>query len=273
MKVKLYLFLGLFFTVTPVLAVDPITAIGMGVSFISSIFGGAAARRQRRQAERLRRRQENQVKALEANRQDIPDFGQDLENPFANLQIATRAAEMQAEQQDISLASTLDTLIATGASAGGATALARAAAQSKRGVSASIQQQEARNAQLRAQGEVQTAQMRQRAQMAEFQAQERRETQQLNRQSSLQSSASQQAAAFGAQQSQMFGPAVGALGTFAMQGGFGADGPFASKTNENTGTRNLANQALSDKITAESDIYAEDMLMQDINDLSYLGLN
>ena len=273
MKEKLYLFLGLFFTVTPMFAVDPFTAVGLGVSVISGIFGGIGAGRARRAARRRERAAAARVMALEANRQDIPDFGQDFENPFANLQVATRAAEMQAEQQDISLASTLDTLRATGASAGGATALARAAAQSKRGVSASIQQQEARNAQLRAQGEVQAAQMRQRAQMAEFQAQERRETQQLNRQSSLQSSASQQAAAFGAQQSQMFGQAVGALGTFAMQGGFGADGPFASKTNENTGTRNLANQALSDKITAESDIYAEDMLMQDINDLSYLGLN
>ena len=251
----------------------PFAAIGLGVSVLSSVFGGIGAGRARRAARRRERAAAARVMALEANRQDIPDFGQDFENPFANLQVATRAAEMQAEQQDISLASTLDTLRATGASAGGATALARAAAQSKRGVSASIQQQEARNAQLRAQGEVQAAQMRQRAQMAEFQAQERRETQQLNRQSSLQSSASQQAAAFGAQQSQMFGQAVGALGTFAMQGGFGADGPFASKTNENTGTRNLANQALSDKITAESDIYAEDMLMQDINDLSYLGLN
>ena len=201
----------------------PFAAIGLGVSVLSSVFGGIGAGRARRAARRRERAAAARVMALEANRQDIPDFGQDFENPFANLQVATRAAEMQAEQQDISLASTLDTLRATGASAGGATALARAAAQSKRGVSASIQQQEARNAQLRAQGEVQAAQMRQRAQMAEFQAQERREMQQLNRQSSLQSSASQQAAAFGAQQSQMFGQAVGALGTFAMQGGFGSN--------------------------------------------------
>ena len=251
----------------------PFAAIGLGVSVLSSVFGGIGAGRARRAARRRERAAAARVMALEANRQDIPDFGQDFENPFANLQVATRAAEMQAEQQDISLASTLDTLRATGASAGGATALARAAAQSKRGVSASIQQQEARNAQLRAQGELQAAKIRQDAQVRTYQATLARENQALNRAASLESSASQQAAAFGSQQSQMFGQAVGALGTFAMQGGFGADGPFASKTNENTGTRNLANQALSDKITAESDIYAEDMLMQDINDLSYLGLN
>jgi len=43
-------------------------------------------------------------------------------------------------------------LRATGASAGGATALAQAALQSKQGVAASIEQQEAQNEKLRAQG-------------------------------------------------------------------------------------------------------------------------
>jgi len=57
------------------------------------------------------------------------------------------------EQADIALANTLDTLAATGASAGGATALAQAALQSKKGVAASIEQQEAQNEMLRAQGE------------------------------------------------------------------------------------------------------------------------
>ena len=204
----------------------PFAAIGLGVSVLSSVFGGIGAGRARRAARRRERAAAARVMALEANRQDIPDFGQDFENPFANLQIATRAAEMQAEQQDISLASTLDTLRATGASAGGATALARAAAQSKRGVSAGIQQQEARNAQLRAQGEVQATQMRQRAQMAQFQAQEAREMQQLNRQASLQSSYSQQAAAYQAQQSQMIGQAVGSLATLGVGGLTGGQGDF-----------------------------------------------
>ena len=66
--------------------------------------------------------------------------------------------------------------------------------------------------------------MRQRAEMASFQAPETREMQQLNRQASLQSSASQQAAAYGAQANQMFGQALGAVGTFAMQGGFSGGG-------------------------------------------------
>jgi len=67
--------------------------------------------------------------------------------------VATQAAEIQMEQTDIALANTLDTLQASGASAGGATALAQAAKQSKKEVSANIEQQEAQNEKLRAQGE------------------------------------------------------------------------------------------------------------------------
>jgi len=229
MKERLYLFLGLFFVTIPAFAEPATTAmlISAGVSALSSIFGGIGAGRARREAERRERAAAANRMALEANRADIPDFGADFENPAANLQVATRAAEMQAEQADISLASTLDTLRATGASAGGATALARAAAQSKRNVSASIQQQEARNAQLRAQGELQAAKIRQDAQVRTYQATLARENQALNRAASLESSASQQAAAYGAQSSQMIGQAVGALGTFAAFGGFGEKGPFA----------------------------------------------
>ena len=83
----------------------------------------------------------------------IEEMRDSLTNPFANLGVATSAAEIQMEQTDIALANTLDTLQATGASAGGATALAQAAKQSKKEVSANIEQQEAANEKLRAQGE------------------------------------------------------------------------------------------------------------------------
>ncbi len=81
------------------------------------------------------------------------DLSNNMNNPLANLQVATQAAEMQAEEADLALANTLDTLRATGTGAGGATALAQAALQSKKGVSANIEQQEAANTKLRAQGE------------------------------------------------------------------------------------------------------------------------
>ena len=104
----------------------------------------------------------NEVKALKANRQAIIDPSTALEdlsgtfsNPYANLGVATKAAEMQMEQTDAALANTLDTLRATGSGAGGATALAQAALQSKNAVAADIQQQEAANQRLRAQGQAQ----------------------------------------------------------------------------------------------------------------------
>ena len=139
------------------------------------------------------------MRALEQARQDIPDpsrhikdLSRKITNPYANLAVATGAAKMQAEETDLSLAATLDTLKATGASAGGATALAQAALRSKKGISASIEKQEAGNQRLRAQGEqamiAARTQEQQRVQAARaageqwmFGKQETRELQTLNR--------------------------------------------------------------------------------------------
>ena len=87
-----------------------------------------------------------QLAALENNRQDI-------RNPYANLGVATQAAEMQAQEADASLANTLDTMRAGGFGASGATALARQAAKSKQGISADIQKQEQANQTKFAEGE------------------------------------------------------------------------------------------------------------------------
>ena len=133
----------------------------------------------------------------------VSDLSSMLSNPFDSLGVATGAAEMQAEEADIALANTLDTLRATGASAGGATALARMALESKKGVSASIEQQEAQNQKLRARGEervqgiemteakrVQNSNLSQaekvqkaevEGKVYEFETQESRDEQQLNR--------------------------------------------------------------------------------------------
>ena len=92
-----------------------------------------------------------EIDNLMENRQQLNNPYANMSNPFANLSVATEAARFQAEQSDIALANTLDNLRQTGA--GGATALAQAALQSKRGVSANIQQQEAQNQRLQAQGQ------------------------------------------------------------------------------------------------------------------------
>ena len=125
-----------------------------------------AAKGARNEANRLRgditrleeqRNKENPIINPYAGAEDLSSMIEDLsgylDNPYANLGVATKAAEIQIEQTDIALANTLDLLAATGASAGGATALAQAAARSKQGVAASIEAQEAQNEKLRAQGE------------------------------------------------------------------------------------------------------------------------
>ena len=133
--------------------------IGGVASIAGGLFGSSAAKKRERAARREKKRLQNKLNTLEANRQEIVNPYQDLSsmisNPFANLSVATGAAEMKIEEADISLANTLDTMRATGASAGGATALAQAALQSKKGVAASIEMQEKQNEDKRATGEKQ----------------------------------------------------------------------------------------------------------------------
>lgn len=85
---------------------------------------------------------------------------ENMSNPYANMTVATEAAQIQAEQADIALANSLDIMMETGMGAGGATSLAQAALQSKRGIAASIQAQEAANNKLAADGEASVAKMR-----------------------------------------------------------------------------------------------------------------
>jgi len=141
--------------------------IGAGASIIGGLIGSSSAKKAKRKAQAEARKLQAKLDGLERNRQEIinpyegfENLTSTMSNPFANLGVATQAAEMQAEEADISLANTLDTLRATGASAGGATALAQAALRSKKGVSASIEQQEAQNEKLKAQGEQQLQQQK-----------------------------------------------------------------------------------------------------------------
>ena len=163
-----------------------------------------------KKAEKMIKDAQRRMDDVLANRQAIinpyagvTDLSGLISNPFANLQVATEAAEFQAEEADLSLASTLDTLRATGAGAGGATALAQEAARSKRGVAATIAQQEVDNERARAEGEAQAQQRRiseqQRLQQAEalgaayeFEAQEGRDVADLSRTSAMLQGASQQ---------------------------------------------------------------------------------
>ena len=141
--------------------------IGGAAAVAGSAIGAISAGKAEKRARNNKNRLTGELEELENSRQDIinpyegvtdlsamiSDVSSIASNPFANLSVSTAAAEMQVEEADIALANTLDTLRATGASAGGATALARMALESKKGVSASIEQQEDINQKLAAKGE------------------------------------------------------------------------------------------------------------------------
>ena len=211
--------------------------IGGALSIAGGIFGASAAKKRARQAANERRRLANKLENLENNRQEIinpyegvTDLSSMISNPFANLSVATGAAEMRIEEADISLANTLDTIRQTGGGAGGATALAQAALQSKKGVAASIESQEKANEDKRAAGEQTLQQQKmaeaQRIQQADvageqfmFSTREGREVQQLDRTSALLGQAKQAEAQANKDQASAIGDMFGSLGSIAATPG------------------------------------------------------
>ncbi len=145
--------------------------VAAGVAVGATAIGGAVqAGKEHKRMRRARNEKEAakwKIEDLQASRQEITnpyagvqslaslasDLSGQMSNPYASLGVATQAAEIQMEQSDIALANSLDAMMATGASAGGATALAQAALRSKKGIAANIEQQEATNEKLRAEGE------------------------------------------------------------------------------------------------------------------------
>ena len=208
--------------------------IGGVASIAGGLFGASSAKKAARAAAREKARLQRKLNKLEENRQDVINPYEDvtslsgmISNPFANLSVATGAAEMKIEEADISLANTLDTVRATGGGAGGATALAQAALQSKKGVAASIEMQEKSNEDKRAQGEANVQQQKmaeeQRIQSAEaagkqfvFGATESREQGAIDRTYAEMTGAAQSQAQAKADQT---GAITGMFGSLASIGG------------------------------------------------------
>jgi len=218
--------------------------IGGALSIAGGIFGSNAAKKRARAAAKERRRLNNKLNSLEKNRQAIinpyegvTDLSSMVSNPFANLSVATGAAEMKIEEADISLANTLDTIRQTGGSAGGATALAQAALQSKKGVAASIEAQEKTNEDKRAAGEATLQQQKmaeaQRLQQADvageqfmFSTREGREVAQLDRTAAQLGMAKQAEAQANKDQASAIGGMFNSLGSIAATPGlFGPKTP------------------------------------------------
>ena len=199
--------------------------------FGSKVVGAIGAGKRKRRLAGQRAQYESDLRKLEQTRQAIidpydaiTDLSAQITNPFANIQVATKAAELQAEEADISLASTLDILRASDRGAGGATALAQAALKSKQGVSASIAQQEAENARLRAKGESEmqqrllSEQIRQQqadvsGDLFEFKIREERELTQLDRAQARIDAAMAAENQASAAQSSLIGSAIGVAGS------------------------------------------------------------
>jgi len=219
------------------------SVISAGIGMIGANQAKKRAQGELNNAKRERDRLNSELQALEDSRQpivnpyeNVTDTSGNISNTYANLGVATQAAEFQAEQAEISLANTLDTLRATGASAGGATALAQAALASKKQISASLEMQEAKNQQLYAKGEQAYQQLKmqeaQRLQSAEvmgkqfvFGAQETRENQKLNRVARQLDNAEGDVraarSAFGAAEGNMYSSAqnlVGSIGSVIASG-------------------------------------------------------
>ena len=233
--------------------------VAIGATVLSTAYGAYSSNQAAKDAQGKANNQGAMIAELEANRQDVINpydgfenvsgLAQDLSgmmsNAYANLGVATQAAEFQAEETDIALANSLDTLRASGASAGGATALAQAAMRSKRGVSATIEKQESDNEKLRAQGEMQLQdrqiQEKQRIQgvqmseavrmqgagaqgeIFEFNAQEQRDNQQLNRLAGLQQGYQAQQFASETAGAQAIAGGIQSLGSVGMA--YGTAGP------------------------------------------------
>lgn len=132
--------------------VGALTSAGMGIANSSK-----NSRKARAEANK-ERRLTKQLEAFEASRQPVIDNSEKIRamksqvfNPYAQMGVATKAADMKIEETDKALANTLDAIRASGG--GGATALAQAAAMGKASVAASIENQEVNNQKLRIEGE------------------------------------------------------------------------------------------------------------------------
>jgi len=225
-------------------------AIGIGI-VAGTVVGAVSANKTEKRARSNKNRLTEELSTLEDERQDVinpyegvtdlssmvSDLSSIASNPYSNLAVSTASAEMSIEEADIALANTLDTLRASGASAGGATALARMALESKKGVSASIEQQEAANQKLRAQGEekLQAIQLGEakrvqstllgeqgrlqqadvQGQIYEFETKEGREMQELNRKQAQITGAAQAEASAAGAKAQAISSGIGAIGSLA----------------------------------------------------------
>ena len=175
------------------MAIATALAIGKAIGGITKMVGAQVQKNEAKKQMELEAAKANDAKMaleeLEKNRQEVINPYENMANEFENLGVATQASKFQAEEADIALANTLDTIMQTGGGAGGATALARAALESKRGISADIQKQEKSNNDARAEGANQVQQLKAQGEAYKFETQEARDVTKMDRLQSQQDNA------------------------------------------------------------------------------------
>ena len=175
------------------MAVATTLAIGAAVGGITSMVGAQVKKNEAKKQMEAEAKKANDAKTaleeIEKNRQEVINPYENMANEFENLGVATQASKVAAEEADIALANTLDTIMQTGGGAGGATALARAALESKRGISADIQKQEKANNDARAEGANQVQQLKAQGEAYKFETQEARDVTKMDRLQSQQDNA------------------------------------------------------------------------------------
>lgn len=147
----------------PIWSIAPLVAAALpgviagAAKGLAGIAGGIIGGGKRRREQRAAQAELNQRKAAYESF-EFENAYAGLENPYEDLRVSTEAAEFQSQQQQQSLANTLDALRQSGGGLGAAAvaqSLARQQASNQQQIAADIARQEASNQAMAAQGAMQ----------------------------------------------------------------------------------------------------------------------
>jgi 1-aminocyclopropane-1-carboxylate deaminase/D-cysteine desulfhydrase-like pyridoxal-dependent ACC family enzyme len=207
---------------------------GMAMTTGMSAYTAVKANQEEKDARIRKEAEEARLEDQRNSRQQIYNPMAGLTNEAEKIGVATKAAEFQAEQADLALANTLDTIMATGSGGAGATALAQAALQSKQGIQADIQRQELTNAQNVAATQMKINEQKAQGAKWAWEEQEQRDMIELDRTQNLIDKFEAQEFAYQAQKMEAIGNVASSLtsGMFNIAEGMGTDQMVRSYTEQ-----------------------------------------
>ena len=127
---------------------NPFAIAAAGAGILGGIFSSFGAGRRARDAERQSRLFQQRLDNFQQQEiinpyANVKDLSNMITNPARDMQVATRAAELQAQGTDLNLATGLEALRETGGGASSATAILQQANAAKLQIAGNVQQQEA----------------------------------------------------------------------------------------------------------------------------------